>query len=183
MEIPDEVRVSVITWVRETATKPSAEIEAFIQEEHDKLLRALDGLSEAQAAHKPSPDDWSVLETMAHVVTVKQLTLALSASLAQGELPVDSGPEWEEPSWQDGVTIATPASLVDAKAVAEASHQQLLGFVRALETTTINREKVFKHFLFGAFNSPEWAAFQCVHDEVHTPQIAQIKASPGFPSA
>ena len=183
LTLPDEKRAMVIAFVRDNAKKSPAEIEAVVQEGHDELFAALDEVSEAQAAWKPSENDWSVLELMAHVVTVKQITFGLSSSLSQGQLPPGAGPEWEEPSRQDGVTIATPATLADARAGAEAAHQLLLGYIRKLDDGAINTETVFRHFLFGAFNAREWPVFQRIHDGDHGPTIGKIRSMAGFPAA
>ena len=84
MSMPDETREWVISFVRENARKSPAEIEAIIQVGHRELLAALEGVSEAQAAYKPGADDWSILELVAHVVSVKQVLAALAGSLRKG---------------------------------------------------------------------------------------------------
>ncbi len=178
--IPDETRAAVIAFVREGGTKTPVEIEMIIQLGHDELVDALAGLSESQAAYKPDAGGWSVLELMDHVVSVKQIMAMLCRNLADGHWPPGLGAEFEEQRAQDGVTVARFATLADARTACEAGHQQLLDFVRSLDEST-NVEARFKHFLFGAFNAREWPVFQRIHDGDHTPQMAQIKASPGFP--
>lgn len=182
LTIPDERKAFVISFVREGAAKAPEAIEAIVQEGQDELCRALDGLSEAQSRHKPSAGDWSVLELLQHVVTVKRVVAGLARSLSAGGWPPGIGEEWQEASAQDGVTLARFATLSEARAAAEAAHADLLAFVRGLDEAA-NTETRFKHFLFGAMNCREWAVFQRIHDGDHTPQIAQIKASAGFPAA
>jgi hypothetical protein len=179
--IPDDSRAFVVSFVQDGAAKTPAAIEAIVQEGHDELLRALAGLSEAQARHKPAADSWSVLELMAHVVTVKQVTASLCRNLGEGHWPPGVGPEWQEPSAQDGVTVARFATLAEARAAAQTAHGDLLTLIRGLDAANV--ETRFKHFLFGALNSREWAVFQRIHDGDHTPQIASIKASSDFPTA
>src|SRR6266851_1287860 len=51
-----------------------------------QLLEALDGVGDAQAAFKPSPDDWSIREVALHVLngsrSVQQVVEALAAGRA-----------------------------------------------------------------------------------------------------
>ena len=91
------------------------------------------------------------------------------------------GEEFEEARAQDGVAFAHFGTLSEARTAADAAHAQLIEFIRSLGPST-NVETRFKHFLFGAFNAREWPVFQRIHDGDHTPHIAQIKASPGFPA-
>ncbi|HEY8171798.1 MAG TPA: DinB family protein [Dehalococcoidia bacterium] len=179
--IPDESRAMVISFVQENARKPTDAIEAVVQEGHDQLMQALAGVSEAQAQHKPSANDWSILELMDHVVTTKQIVGVLCRSLGDGHRPPGAGAEWEEQSAQDGVTVARFATIAEARAAADTAHSDLLTLIRGLDTVDV--ETRFRHFLFGALNSREWAVFQRIHDADHTPQIASIKGVAGFPSA
>lgn len=183
--IPDDRRAFVIDFVRQNAMKSPREMEAIVQEGHEKLLAALDGVSEAQAAHKPGPRDWSILELLAHVVTIKRVMGALATNLSAGNLPPGFGPQFEEASAQDGVAIGSFGTLDEARAALQTPHDELIAFIRALDNGAngdVNLEKTFKHFLFGTFNCREWAIFQRVHDEDHTPQIAAIKAFAGYPA-
>src|SRR5262245_37067614 len=72
LTIPDDIKAYVISFIRETSAKPSNEIAAVVQEGHDDLCIALADVSEDQARFKPGPEDWSILELMDHVVTVKR---------------------------------------------------------------------------------------------------------------
>lgn len=181
LTIPEDRRQFVISYVREGARKTPAEIEATVQEGHDAISAALDGVSETQAAHKPSAEDWSVLELMAHVVTTKQIMGVLCTHLAQGQLPPRFGPQLEEERAQDGITVAKFATLAEARAASDAAHGALLDVVRGFGPAT-DDEMRFRHFLFGAFNAREWAVFQRIHDEDHTPQLHAIKSSAAYPA-
>jgi len=181
LTIPDDRRAFAVSYIRDGGARSPAEIEAIVQQGHDELLAALDGLSEPQAAHKPAADDWSVLELMAHVVTTKRIIATLAASLGEGKLPPGFTAELEEESRQDGVTVARFDALAAARDAADAAHRDQLRFIRGLDDST-NVDVRFKHFVFGALNCREWAAFQRVHDADHTPQIGAIRASSGFPA-
>jgi hypothetical protein len=182
LTIPEDRRVAAIEFVRENAARPAAEIESVVQAGHDAMIHALDGVSEKQAAFKPGPDDWSILELMSHVVTTKRIVATLCANLGDGHLPPGFGPQFEEESAQDGVTVDRFATLAEARAAAERFHDELLSFVRGITDRT-DTEIRFRHFVFGAFNACEWAVFQRLHDEDHRPQITQIQAAPGYPTS
>jgi hypothetical protein len=181
LTIPDERRAAAIAFFRQGGTKRASEIETIVNDGHDALLGALDGISEPQAAFKPEPDEWSVLELMAHVVTAKQIVGVLAGALAQGQLPPGFGSPLEASSAQDGVTVVHFDTLAAARDASVAAHAVLLDFVRAADGP-VNADMTFRHFIFGALNCREWAVFQRIHDDDHRPQIAAIRAAPGYPA-
>lgn len=180
LTIPDDRRALAISFLREGGAKTPEEIESIVREGHDTLFAALGGVSEPQAAFKPSADDWSILELMAHVVTTKQIVAALCRSLGEGHLPPGFGPQFEEAAAQDGVTVTRFAALAEARIAAQVAHADLLTIIRGLRGS-VDVEIRLRHFVFGALNCREWAVFQRIHDGDHTPQIASIKAAPAFP--
>ena len=182
MSMPAERREWVISFVRENAKTSPAAIEALLHEGHAELFAALEGVSEAQAAYKPAPDDWSILEVIAHEVTVKDSLGRLMTVMATGSLPPGIGPQFEEAKAQDGLIITRFDTLAEARAAAQAAHDRAVAFVRGIGDHT-NTEVTFRHFYFGAFNAREWPVFLRVHDGDHTPHIGKIKATPGYPPA
>jgi NAD(P)-dependent dehydrogenase (short-subunit alcohol dehydrogenase family) len=178
--MPEEARTAVLDFIHDTAAKSPAKIAAIVQAGHDAVLRSIAGLTDAQAQHKPSADDWSVLETMGHIVTVKRVMAALAASLATGELPPGFGPQFEEERAQDGFIAATFTTVAEARDAADAAHRDLLAVIEKVDDA--NTDVRFKHFFFGAMNAREWCCFQRIHDGDHAPQIAKIIASAGFPA-
>jgi hypothetical protein len=181
VSIPDDRRAAAVAFLRSGGVKTPAEIETIVQRGHDELFEALVDLSEAQAAYKPSANDWCVLELMAHVVTTKRVIAGLCGSLGAGQRPPGVGPEFEEQAAQDGVTYARFETLAEARTAAQAAHDDVIAFVRSLDGP-VNTDVTFRHFIFGALNSREWAIFERLHDGDHTPQVASIKASAGFPA-
>jgi hypothetical protein len=180
LTLPDERRAAVIAYVRENALRPASEIEAIVQRAHDAVLDAIRDVSEPQAAHKPSPDDWSIIEAMDHVVSVKRIMGILCGNLAEGGLPPGLSNNIEDAAAQDGVTIVRFTSIAEARTAAEAAHSALLAFIRRIDTLP-EPTITFSHLLFGAFNYREWPVFTIIHDGDHTPQIRRIKTTPGFP--
>ena len=182
LNIPEDRKAAAIAFLRDGGAKRAAEIESIVEGGHEALLRAIDGLSDAQSTFKPAPDAWSVLELMAHVVTAKQIVGVLCAAMAQGQLPPGFGPQLEEAGAQDGVTVARFGTLAQARTAAVDAHAALLKFVRSADGP-VNVDMTFRHFVFGSYNCREWAIFQRLHDDDHGPQIGKIRASAGFPAA
>jgi len=183
LHIPEEQRQRAVAFVREGGAMPAAEIEAIVQEGHDALMATIDGVSEAQATWKPAPDEWSIIDVMAHCVSVKRAMALLSHHLGKGELPPGFGPQFEEARVQDGFITQAFASLAEARQAAEEAHRALVAQIRALDDPARDTRKTFRHFYFGAFNAREWPVFQRVHDGDHWPHIEKIRASAAFPAA
>ena len=182
MSMPDEIRDWVIAFVRDNARKSPSEIEAVVQEGQRELLAALEGVSEAQAAYKPGADDWSILELVAHEVSVKQVIGTLAAALRNGALPPGFGPHFEEAKAQDGFIVTRFDTLARAREAAQAAHDAIVTFVRGFDGS-VNTDLTFRHYYFGAFNAREWPVFLRIHDGDHTTTIGKIKAAAGYPAA
>lgn len=174
----DEMIERIGGYIRHNAEKEPAAIRSLVQEANERLAGLLDGMSEGQAAFKPAPDVWSVVELMAHVVTAKHGVARICERLARGEQVANFGVEGEE---QNGVTRGAFASLSDARPAAQSAHDELLAFIDGLSGGE-NVDARYKHFLFGELNCREWAVFQRVHDFDHSNQIEQILAAPGYPA-
>ena len=171
IEASDRIR----SYLTHQAGKSPQAIRDLVQKGQSQLLDTIEGLSEEQATFKPEPDVWSVLEVLHHVERAKRGVVKICASLAQGETPAGFGGEGEDRGSE------TFASLAEARAAIEAPHEELLAFIETLPPAA-NVESRYDHFIFGALNGREWAAFQRVHDGDHANQIEQVKASPGYPA-
>lgn len=180
-EAPEDVRKRVRSYIVHNATKELAELRGVVQKGHEQVMSVSAGLSDEQSTFTPAPDEWSVLDVFQHVVAAKNGTVRLAVALARGEAPPRVGGEGEERR-QDGMTGKTYATLDEARAAAQAAHDELIAFLDNVAGGA-NLEATFPHFLFGELNCREWAAFQRVHDGDHAGQIEQILAAPGYPSS
>lgn len=179
--MPEDTAARVRSYIQHQGSKEPAAIRALVQESHDKLMRILDGLSEEQAAFKPSPEEWSVLQVLDHVVAAKKGTARLCVALSKGERPGPTGGEGELRA-QDGVTGRHYETLAEAREAVDAAHGELLAFLDGFPEDA-NTTARFPHFIFGEVNCKEWAAFQRVHDTDHTNQIEQVTSAAGFPKS
>jgi hypothetical protein len=175
----DQLIDRVSGYIRHNATKEPPAIRGFVQQGHQQLATLLDAMSEEQAAFKPGPDDWSVLELLAHVVTAKRGVARICERLGRGEQVANFGGEGEE---QDGVTRVAFASLAEARRGMDAAHDALLAFIDG-PLAAAGLTPRYGHFLFGDLNCREWAVFQRVHDGDHAGQITQITSARGYPTS
>jgi hypothetical protein len=182
MSLTPETRDWVISFVRENARRSPLEIEEIVHLGQRELMTAIDGVSEAQAAHKPGVDDWSILELLAHEISVRRTIITLANAMRHGGLPPGFGPHFEEAKAQDGFIGTHLDTLAEARDAADAAHDAIVTFVRGIDGS-MNTELTFRHYYFGAFNAVEWVVFLRVHDGDHTAHIAKIKTSPGYPAA
>ena len=93
--LPEASMAYVSAFIRDTARGTTNEIAAAIQHGHDAVIANIEGVSDEQAAFAPAPGEWSILDTMGHIVTVKRICGALATSLAAGQLPPGFGPHLE----------------------------------------------------------------------------------------
>ena len=137
------------------------------------LLDEIAGVSEEQAAFKPSPDDWSINECVQHALQASQGTLELIEGMAAGGRP-DRDPD-------------PPLDPADVKFAAVRSQliehsSEFAGMLGRLPAEP-NLEVTSPHMFFGDLNSRGWFLFQRIHDIDHHNQIKAVKEAPGYPDA
>jgi len=168
----------------------------LLENSKKEFLSMVEGLSDAQWNYKSAPDRWSVGETAEHIV------LAETLLFGGVQRAVDSPPN---PDWETktrGKTEFLEKVMVDRSHKAKAPepiqpHGQL------------SREEVIQHFnevrahtmqfieqtdvalkehtadhpfpIFGTLNAYQWLIYIPLHNMRHNQQIAEVKASPGFP--
>lgn len=170
-------------YIRQEVSKGSDAVLEVVSEGHKLLMESFAGLSDEQATWKAGPDEWSVLETMHHVISGKRGHALECAALARGELL--GGPDAGDDFWREfyGNLVGPPyTSLEEARTDAEKGQREMVAFLNGVSAET-NVEKTATHPLVGPMNCLGTAVFQRIHDGDHTGQIGKIKASPGFPSS
>jgi hypothetical protein len=119
------------------------------------FLALLDGVSDTQWHLRPAGEEWSIAETVEHVVLSNRGILArlgqLSAARAEGVAALTAA--------CDGIaawTKETPADL---------------------------RGHGLPHPIFGTFDGVQWILFAAAHTDNHVPQLRAIRAHPEFARA
>jgi hypothetical protein len=168
----------------------------LLQDSQKEFLSYVDGLTDAQWNYKAGPDRWSVGETAEHIVLAEGLLFsAVQQAVAS---PVNA--DWEAKT--RGKTEFIEKVMVDRsrKAVApeaivpsgkltrdeviqryKEARGKTLKF--AEETQVALKEHTFDHPfpVFGTLNAYQWLIYVPLHNMRHDQQIAEVKASPGFP--
>ena len=86
-ELQSEVQERVTGYIKHNAKKSNEAVLGIVEQGHKQLLEMIDSLSEEQATFKPSAEEWSVLDTMQHVVAAKKGVARMCEELARGEQP------------------------------------------------------------------------------------------------
>jgi hypothetical protein len=138
-----------------------------------ELLDEIGGVSEEQAAFKPSAEDWSISECVQHAFEASIGTLELIEGMAAGER-VDRDP--------DPPLDPAEVRFADLRAGFIAHSSQFAGLLGRLPEEP-NLELTAPHKFFGDLNSRAWFLFQRIHDIDHHNQIKAVKEAPGYPDA
>jgi hypothetical protein len=168
----------------------------LLQDSQREFLSLVEGLSEAQWNYKPGPDRWSVGETAEHIVLAEG---GLFGGV-QRAVAAPPNPDWETKT--RGKTEFIEKVMVDRSHKAQApeqivphgklSHEEVIErykIVRAKtlkfaeETDVALKEHTAEHPfpVFGTLSAYQWLIYIPLHNMRHDQQIAEVKASPGFP--
>lgn len=167
-----------------------------LQTTRASLRQALDGLSPAQLAHKPSPDRWSIAECAEHIVLVEGgIFQAIQFSM---DRPADpdrraqirvSDVDVIKAVRSRAATFPAPDAFVptgrfaDIEATLQVFDQQRDAVLEYVRTTPIDfRTHYFKHPALGLLDTYQAILVIASHGERHRKQIEEVKASPGFPA-
>jgi len=168
----------------------------LLQDSQKEFLSLVDGLSEEQWNYKPGPDRWSVGETAEHIVLAEG---GLFANLERA-MAAPPNPDWETKT--RGKTEFIEKVMVDRSHKAQApeaivphgklSHEEVIqrykaGRAKTMKFAEENEVPLKEHTadhpfpVFGTLNAYQWLIYIPLHNMRHDQQIAEVKASPGFP--
>jgi len=169
----------------------------WLDESHKEFFASIEGLSEAQWKWKPAPERWSVGETAEHIV----LAEAMLFDNARKAMAAPANPAWEEqtkgktefiirvmPSRQ-GKAVApepiVPREGLTYAQVKERFEKQRVAILKfAMDAQLPLKEHTAEHPfpIFGTLNAYQWLIYVPLHTIRHDKQIAEVKATPGYPS-
>lgn len=172
-----------------------AKVVKLLEDSQKEFLAAVAGLSDAQWTFKPAPDRWSVGETAEHIM------LAEGTLFGQVQKAVASPPN---PAWETktaGKTELLERVMVDRSHKAEApeairpqglsqadvirryteSRTKTLGFARSTDVALKEHTAEHPFQFFNTLNAYQWLIYIPLHNMRHDQQIAEVKASPGYP--
>ena len=166
----------------------------WLEESRAEFLAAVDGLTEAQWKWKPAPDRWSVGEVAEHVV------LAEAGQFANVKkcITATADPDWEAKSkgkTERLVAVLAPRlgraqaaeAIVPKGAMTQAEARDRFLKLRAEmvkfadETDAPLKQGIVDNSFFGPLNGYQWLIYAPLHTMRHDKQIAEVKATPGYP--
>jgi hypothetical protein len=166
----------------------------WLEESQAEFLAAVDGLTGAQWKWKPAPDRWSVGEVAEHVV------LAEAGQFANVKkcIAATADPDWEVKSkgkTERLVAVLAPRlgraqaaeAIVPKGAMTQAEARDRFLKLRAemvkfaAETDAPLKQGIVDNSFFGPLNGYQWLIYAPLHTMRHDKQIAEVKATPGYP--
>jgi hypothetical protein len=174
-----------------------AQVLKWLDESHQEFFASINGVSDAQWKWKSSPERWSVGETAEHIV----LAEAMLFNFAKQAMAAPPNSDWEEKTkGKDQFIIRVmPSRMGKAQApepivprqgltraqVKERFEQQRIAIVKFVTDTQLPiKEHTADHPfpVFGTLNAYDWLIYVPLHTIRHDKQIAEVKATPGYPS-
>ena len=168
----------------------------WLEASRREFLAATDHVSDAQWKWKPAPERWSVGEVAEHIV----LAEAGQFANVKKALSADASPDWEQKTRGKTEMIemviaprlgkaTSPEPLVPGgKMTREQARERFEGLrveiVKfAQETTAPLKEHLAPHPMpvFDPLNAYQWLIYAPLHTQRHLKQIAEVKATPGYP--
>ncbi len=168
----------------------------YLQGTREKLLAALDGLSEAQWKFKAAPERWSIAEIAEHIVLAEdQLYGFITNRMMKAPLAADA----KRSAISDQQVIAAtndrskqfsandrglPTGRWATKAETLKNFEQVRARTVELIKTAPDdlRYRLAKNPAAGQeIDAFQWLLFAAAHCERHVAQINDVKAAPGFP--
>ncbi len=167
---------------------------AKLTDTHENLMKTLEGLSDAQLNYKSSPESWSIANCLEHITisenafaemlkgtleTMPDENMSASATMSDEDLyamissrdkKVKTSEPFE-PSGKFGSYEETLANFVSKRS----EH------IEFLKTSEADFRSHYKEMPFGTIDAYQMVLFMAGHTERHTSQMADIKASEGFP--
>jgi hypothetical protein len=172
-----------------------AHVIKLLDESRTEFLSYLESLNEAQWKWKASPERWSVGETAEHIVLTEG---ALFGKLKEA-MNAPENPDWETQTARK--TEFIERVMVDRSHKATAPEQVrpmgltraevLRRFQQARDTTILfvretaaplkSHTAVHPFPVFNTLNAYQWLIYIPLHNLRHDQQIAEVKASAGYP--
>lgn len=166
----------------------------WLEQSRKEFLAAIDGLSEQQWLWKPAPNRWSVGEVAEHIV------LAEAGQFANVQKAIASVPD---PDWENKTKDKTerlvavlaprlgkaqapeaivPKGGMTPAQVKERFEKQRAEIVKfAAGTDAPLKQYIIDNPFFGPLNGYNWLIYAPLHTMRHDKQIAEVKATAGYP--
>jgi hypothetical protein len=178
------------------STEERTKVLNYLAESRKEYLAAIEGVSPEQWKWKPTPTRWSVGETAEHIVLAEALLFAN----VQKAMDSEANPNWEEQTKgktefiekvmaprlgkaQAPEPIVPTGSLTQAQVREQFERQRAVIEKFAAENQLPLKDHTAEHpfKVFGTLNAYQWLIYIPLHTERHDKQIAEVKATAGYP--
>jgi uncharacterized damage-inducible protein DinB len=170
-----------------------AELIELLQKSEREFMDAVDGLTDEQWSFKPGPARWSVGEVAEHIVLADALLFNVAIKSLEGQ---------PDATWDATVSktdtlrkalpnrsrrVDAPASIQPQLALARAEllsrfkEQRARALAYARDTDEPLKAHTAPNPFFGSLNAHQWLLYIPLHHLRHNQQIAEVKASEGYP--
>jgi DinB superfamily len=166
----------------------------WLEESRQEFLAAIDGVNEQQWKWKPAPDRWSVGEVAEHIVIAE----ASQFANVQKAIASAPNPDWEEKTKgkterleavlaprlgrvqaPEAIVPRGQMTLAQVKERFEKQRAEMVKFTR--ETDAPLKQYTIDNPFFGTLNAYHWLIYAPLHTMRHDKQIAEVKATAGYP--
>lgn len=177
--------------------KERADLVQYLQDSRQEFLDAVSGLSDAQWRWKPAPERWSVGECAEHIVLSEEMLF----EKAKQAIASPADPDWEAKTGPKTAILLSVMAQRKGKATAPEEIRPTGKMTRAEIMTQFaeNRARTLKFVeetriplkehiaphpfpIFNPLNAYQWVLYIPLHNMRHDKQIAEVKATPGFPA-
>jgi hypothetical protein len=177
--------------------KERADLIQSLQDARKEFIESVSGLSDQQWRWKPTPERWSVGECAEHIVLSEEMLFAKAKEALHN--PPD--PDWEAKTGPKTAILLSVMAQRKGKATAPEEivptgkmtradimsqyERQRAATLKFAETTDIAlKEHIAPHPfpIFNPLNAYQWVLYIPLHNMRHDKQIAEVKATPGFPA-
>ena len=199
--VTSSTTISKLEFAQSANAKLTAEERAkaiqYMTESRDKFLAEISNVSEAQWKWKAAPDKWSVGEVAEHIYLAEGRLFGAM----QGALATPPNPDWEAKTKgkneflekvlagrqgraQAPEAIVPSGKLSRDEVVAKFKEARAKTLAFAETTQLPLKEHTLDHPMpvFGTLNAYQWLIYAPLHNIRHNLQIAEVKASPGYPA-
>jgi len=167
----------------------------LLQDTQKGVLKAVEGLSEAQLTFKPAPDVWSVEECVKHIAITEQGLWQMTNGAITAAANPEKRTEIKATDEEVVQMIESREKKVKTFSTMEPQNTPYKSLAEALESFKTDRGKLIEFVKstnddlrnhvsslpVGSFDSYQMILFIAAHSKRHTLQIEEVKANPAFP--
>jgi len=145
------------------------------------VLSSISGVSDEQAAWKPEAGDWSIAETVRHLLPSSAGVISIIEELAAGRVPGADTP-YDSPGDLTAHEV-TPEFDGSFELLRAALRDDAISFAALPGRLPADPDldRTFPHMYFGELPARAWFAFQRIHDGAHLSQLRAIIGNDRYP--